>query len=118
MGHFASIGLNSFRLPVSWQYLVNNNLGGPLDPTNSGRYDQLVQGCLQTGAHCIIDIHNYARWNGEIVDQSGGAVTGAQLNSLWQQLYVLTDLRSFIDFADNREGLLNTQTTQTSCLVS
>lgn len=91
MNHFRSLGLNCFRLPVSWQYLVNNNLGGALDPTNFGRYDQLVQGCLATGAHCIIDIHNYARWNNNIVDQSGGAVTGGHLNSLWQQLCVSPD---------------------------
>ncbi len=54
--------MNIFRLPVGWQYLVNNQLGGDLDSTNMGYYDQLVQACLDTGAHCILDIHNYARW--------------------------------------------------------
>jgi endoglucanase len=62
MQHFVKDdGLNIFRLPVSWQYLVNYKLGGSLDSTNTGIYDQLVQGCLSTGALCIIDIHNYAR---------------------------------------------------------
>ncbi len=70
MQHFVTDDhLNVFRLPVGWQYLVGNNLGGPLDQTNFTKYDMLVQACLTTGAHCIIDIHNYARWNGAIIGQ-------------------------------------------------
>jgi endoglucanase len=88
MNHFHSqYGLNVFRLPVCWQYLVNGDLGGELDYNgNFGIYDQLVQGCLATGAYCVIDIHNYARWNGQIVGQSNGAVTNEHLASLWQQM--------------------------------
>ena len=86
MTHFTSVDkLNIFRLPVAWQYLVNNDLGGTLDATNFGQYDQLVQACLGTGAHCIIDIHNYARWNGNIIGQPGGP-TNDQFSSLWSQL--------------------------------
>jgi len=86
MNHFVkSDGLNAFRLPVSWQYLVNNDLGGTLDERNSGNYDALVQGCLSAGASmCIVDIHNYARWNGGIIGQGGP--TNDQFNSLWSQL--------------------------------
>lgn len=86
MNHFVKDdGLNAFRLPVSWQYLVNNNLGGTLDATNFANYDALVQGCINSGASmCIIDIHNYARWNGAIIGQGGP--TNAQFSSLWSQL--------------------------------
>lgn len=85
MSHFVTKdNLNIFRLPVGWQYLVNNVLGGTLDATNSGKYDQLVQACLATGASCIVDIHNYARWNGGIIGQGGP--TNAQFTSLWTQL--------------------------------
>ena len=85
MSHFVkNDGMNIFRLPVGWQYLVNNVLGGTLDATNSGKYDQLVQACLATGASCIIDIHNYARWDGAIIGQGGP--TNAQFTSLWTQL--------------------------------
>jgi hypothetical protein len=48
--------MNIFRLPVGWQFLVNNKLGGTLDSGNLAKYDQLVQGCLATGALCIIDV--------------------------------------------------------------
>lgn len=61
MKHFAAEGLNTFRLPVGWQYLTNSVLGGTLDSTNFNNYNTLVQACLNTGASCIVDIHNYAR---------------------------------------------------------
>lgn len=57
MQHFVKDdGMNMFRLPVGWQYLVNSKLGGTLDAGNAGKYDQLVKACLATGAYCIIDV--------------------------------------------------------------
>ena len=73
-------------LAVSWQYLVNNQLGGTLDGTNFGKYDQLMQACLSTGAYCAIDIHNFARFNGQIIGQSPGGPTDDQFVNLWSQL--------------------------------
>ncbi|KAK8089928.1 Endoglucanase EG-II [Apiospora hydei] len=85
MNHFVKDDqMNLFRLPVGWQYLLNNKLGANLDDTNFGKYDALVQGCLQTGATCIIDIHNYARWDGKIVGQGGPS--NEQFANLWTQL--------------------------------
>ncbi|KAK3938660.1 glycoside hydrolase family 5 protein [Diplogelasinospora grovesii] len=85
MQHFVKDdGMNMFRLPVGWQYLINNKLGGTLDSGNLGRYDQLVQACLATGAYCIVDIHNYARWNGQIIGQGGP--TNDQFVNLWTQI--------------------------------
>jgi endoglucanase len=73
MNHFVKDdSLNAFRLPVGWQFLTNGQLGGQLNGNNLGQYDRLVQGCLNSGASlCILDIHNYARWNGAIVGQGG-----------------------------------------------
>ncbi|KAK0625184.1 glycoside hydrolase superfamily [Bombardia bombarda] len=85
MKHFATDdGMNLFRLPISWQFLVNNQLGSPLNTANLAKYDKLVQTCLATGAHCMIDIHNFARWNGGIIGQGGP--TDEQFVSLWTQL--------------------------------
>ena len=57
MDHFTKDdGMNMFRLPVGWQWLVNNKLGGTLDSGNFGKYDQLVQACLKSGAYCIVDV--------------------------------------------------------------
>lgn len=60
MKHWASLSkpFNMFRLPTSWQFLVNNQIGGTLNSANLAKYDQLVQSCLATGAYCMIDIHN------------------------------------------------------------
>ncbi|GJE86575.1 glycoside hydrolase family 5 protein [Phanerochaete sordida] len=72
MQHFVSDdGFNVFRLPVGWQFLTNNVQGGPVNDANLQEYDDLVQACLATGASCIIDLHNYARWNGKIIGQGG-----------------------------------------------
>lgn len=51
MQHFyKDDGMNIFRLPVGWQYLTNNVVGGDLDSTNFGKYDELMQSCLDLGA--------------------------------------------------------------------
>ncbi|KAK8048286.1 glycoside hydrolase family 5 protein [Apiospora phragmitis] len=85
MKHFVGdLGMNMMRLPISWQFLVNNQLGGDLDANNMGKYDKMVQSCLSTGAHCMIDIHNFARWNGGVIGQGGP--TDDQFVSLWTQL--------------------------------
>lgn len=86
MQHFVkNDNMNIFRLPVGWQYLLNNKLGGTLDSGNFAKYDQLVQACLATGASCIVDVHNYARWNGQIIGQGSGP-TNDQFVDLWTQL--------------------------------
>lgn len=112
MKHFTNDdGLNVFRLPVSWQYLVNNNLGGTLDADNFATYDKLVQACLKTTAKmCIIDVHNYGRWNGQIVGQGGP--TNAQFASLWSQIatkYVKNPKVAF--------GIMNEPVRRLSCLT-
>ncbi|GME60353.1 Metallo-beta-lactamase domain [Neofusicoccum parvum] len=87
MRHFRNdLGLNVFRLPVAWQYLAGGQLGVDFNADNFAKYDALVQACLGTGAKCIIDLHNYARWNGNIVGQSGGAVINEHLTNAWWQL--------------------------------
>ncbi|KAJ8122999.1 hypothetical protein O1611_g9699 [Lasiodiplodia mahajangana] len=85
MNHFVKDdGINLLRIPTSWQFLVNNEVGGDLDASNLAKYDQLVQSCLGTGAYCMIDIHNFARWNGQIIGQGGP--TDEQFASFWGQL--------------------------------
>ncbi|KAI1124776.1 endoglucanase 2 [Nemania abortiva] len=85
MNHFVKDdGINLLRIPTSWQFLVNNQLSGELDTSNLSKYDQLVQSCLSTGAYCMIDIHNFARWNGQIIGQGGP--TDEQFASFWGQL--------------------------------
>lgn len=84
MQHFVSVDKqNIFRLPVGWEFLVDTP-GGPLNQVNFKYYDNLVQSCIKLGVHCIIDIHNYARWNGQIIGQGGPS--NADFASTWSQL--------------------------------
>jgi endoglucanase len=85
MKHFVTDdGLNTFRLPVGWQYLVDA-VGGTLNANHWATYDKQIQGCLDAGAAmCIVDVHNYGRWNGAIVGQGGP--TDVQFASLWSQI--------------------------------
>lgn len=89
MTHFVNDdGFNTFRLPVGWQFLTQDAATGVLNMTNFAEYNALVnvsiardpsaarflplaQACLGTGAFCIVDVHNYARFNGQVRLESG-----------------------------------------------
>ncbi|ETW86909.1 glycoside hydrolase family 5 2 [Heterobasidion irregulare TC 32-1] len=81
--HFASEGVNIFRIP--WQ-LMTPTLGGTISSSFFARYDATVQAALSasTSPYVIVDLHNYARWNGEIIGQGGP--TNDQFASIWSQL--------------------------------
>lgn len=66
---------------------MNTRVSGTLDATKTGQYDQLVQACLTSGASCIVDIHNYARFNGKVTGSSG-RLTNDDFISLWSQLAI------------------------------
>ena len=84
MQHYGdTYGFNMYRLPVGWQYLVSSP-GSDFIPANFAIFDQLMQSCLKAKATCVIDIHNYARWNGQIVNQGGP--TKEQFADLWKRL--------------------------------
>jgi hypothetical protein len=73
--HHLSIPLitRSIRLPVGWQYLVGSTTDSSsttLDATFFATYNN-VTSVTDSGAYAIIDVHNYARWNGEIIGQGG-----------------------------------------------
>ncbi|KZS87205.1 cellulase-domain-containing protein [Sistotremastrum niveocremeum HHB9708] len=82
--HFASEGVNLFRIPFAWQ-LAQSSLGATISSAFWTEYDAVVNACLQTGAYVIVDVHNYARWNGQLIGESGGP-TNAQFANLWSQI--------------------------------
>jgi Cellulase (glycosyl hydrolase family 5) len=61
-----------------------------------------VQGCLATGAYCVIDVHNFARWNGGIIGQSPTGPTNEQFADLWTQIATKYAGNAFVIF-----GLMN-----------
>ncbi|WRT63122.1 uncharacterized protein IL334_000025 [Kwoniella shivajii] len=101
IGHFVKDGANVFRLPVGWQYLVGNNQASTsLDATFFATYDNLVKSALAAGSYVMIDVHNYARWNGQIIGQGGP--TDANFASLWSLLAAKYKSESKVIF-----GLMN-----------
>ncbi|KAM0426323.1 hypothetical protein ACHAPT_008363 [Fusarium lateritium] len=85
MKHFVKdSGLNTFRIPTTWQFLLNEQVGGKLDDEKFGLYDDLMQICLDTGAYCMIDLHNFARYDGGIIGQGGPS--DEAFADIWSQL--------------------------------
>ncbi|KLO20744.1 glycoside hydrolase [Schizopora paradoxa] len=81
--HFAAEGVNIFRIP--WQ-LMTPTVGGPINETFFNTYQTTVQAALNSGpeVHVIVDVHNYARWNGQIIGQGGP--TNDQFANFWSQV--------------------------------
>jgi len=103
ISHFTSQGANLIRLPVGWQYLVANNVASTsLNQTFVAQYDNLVQSVLNTGAYAIIDIHNYARWDGKVV---GTDVPGQYFANLWGLLAAKYKNNPKVIFGKHRSGL-------------
>lgn len=69
---------------MTWQYITAGQASGGLDKINFGNFDKLVQACLDTGAYCMLDLHNFARYDGGIVGQGGP--TDDVFAGLWKQL--------------------------------
>ncbi|PPR05528.1 hypothetical protein CVT24_003271 [Panaeolus cyanescens] len=61
-------------------------LGGTISSSFFSRYDATVQAALSasTRPYVILDLHNYARWNGQIIAQGGPS--NDQYASIWSQI--------------------------------
>ncbi|GBE77813.1 Manganese dependent endoglucanase Eg5A [Sparassis crispa] len=83
--HFSSEGANLYRIPFAWQ-LMTPTLGGAINESFFEQYDTTVQYALNssTDSYIIVDLHNYARWDGGIIAQGGP--TNEQYASIWTQL--------------------------------
>lgn len=69
---------------MTWQFILNGKVGSKLDDDNFAAYDKLMKACLDTGAHCMIDLHNFARYDDGIIGQGGP--TDDEFADLWSQI--------------------------------
>ncbi|MEE9428793.1 MAG: glycoside hydrolase family 5 protein [Paracoccaceae bacterium] len=85
--YFMSKGMNVFRLPFLWERL-QPNLFADLDEAELARIRAFVDDATGKGARVILDVHNYARYFGDIVGVDGdqGAVPVAALSDFWVKL--------------------------------
>ncbi|HVM38953.1 MAG TPA: glycoside hydrolase family 5 protein [Sphingomicrobium sp.] len=78
---FLRMGMNTVRLPVRWERLQHQPLA-PLDQAEMRRLDRSIQqlGGFQT---IILDLHNYGRYHGALLEGAGGA---AMLADFWTRI--------------------------------
>lgn len=69
---------------MTWQYILQGKVGGKLDGNSFAAYDKLMAACLDTGAYCMIDLHNFARYDDGIIGQGGP--TDDEFADLWGQI--------------------------------
>jgi len=78
--------------------------------------DRLVQACLNQGAYCVIDLHNYGRFDDYLIGQGGA--TDTAFVALWAALaakyakepYVIFGLMNQISSGDSY--IINSRTYQ------
>lgn len=85
--HFTSQGVNIFRVPFAWQYMMSSPGSSELKADFFARYDKVVQAALKgsTSPYVILDLHNYGMWEGKVVGTPGGP-TSAQFANTWSLL--------------------------------
>ncbi len=80
--YFVGKGMNTFRLPFRWERL-QRSLAGSLDATELSRLKSVVTGLNNQGAVVLLDPHNYARYNGTLIN---GGVSYDQFADFWSKL--------------------------------
>ena len=81
--YFVGAGMNVFRLSVLWERL-QPKLGAPLNDREVGRLLTTAQDLAHLGAWVIVDVHNYARYRGDVIGSPDVPVSA--LADLWGRL--------------------------------
>ncbi|KAJ3144543.1 hypothetical protein HK101_002651, partial [Irineochytrium annulatum] len=73
---------NMIRIPFMWERM-QPTANGALDNAYLGTVDAAVQVAIANNAVAVLDVHNYARYNSQLL---GTAVPSSALANLWSQL--------------------------------
>ncbi len=71
------------RLPFRWER-VQRTLHGPLDSAEMARIDTVVGYAEARGMKLLLDMHNYARYNGALIGSA--AVPNSAFADVWQRI--------------------------------
>ncbi len=99
--YFMGKGFRIFRIPFLWER-IQPALGQPLDASELGRLTDLASYATSKGAHVLIDVHNYARYGGQVIGAAGSTVTAASFADLWSRLATAFSANPLVVF-----GLMN-----------
>ena len=83
IAYFAAKGMNIIRVPVRWER-IQHQLNGDLDDQEMGRLDAVVAFAGSKGMRVILDVHNYATYNGAVIGTRG--LPTAALGQLWRRI--------------------------------
>ncbi|MEM8963124.1 MAG: glycoside hydrolase family 5 protein [Acidobacteriota bacterium] len=97
--YFQSKGMNVLRLPFLWERL-QPSLFGDFNAAQLNGLDTFVTEATNRGVHVILDPHNYARYNGQLIGSS--AVPDTAFADLWSRLATLYQGNARVVF-----GLMN-----------
>lgn len=81
--YFRAAGMNVLRVPFLWERL-QPTLSGALDAAQFAALSAVVVNATAAGATVILDPHNYARYNGQVIGSS--AVPLAAFTDFWSRL--------------------------------
>lgn len=85
IAYFAAQGFNTVRLPFLWERL-QPKLSQAFDPQEFSFLRQAVRSMRDRGLTVILDPHNYARYNGQVIGSA--TVPISAFTDLWQRLTV------------------------------
>lgn len=74
IAYFRATGMNIVRVPFLWERM-QPMLNGPLDATQLDALIGVVAGATAAGMTVLIDPHNYARYNGQIIGSAAVPIT-------------------------------------------
>ncbi len=81
---FINMGMTTIRLPFLWER-IQNTLGGPLNKDENTRLNNTTHYLLDSGAYVILDIHNYARYQKQVI---GKQVSNHHFADVWRRLAI------------------------------
>jgi endoglucanase len=83
IGYFASLGLNTIRIPIAWQRLQLTQ-DGPLSTTQLAQLDTLVAYAASVGVTVDIDLHNFGAGFG--ADVGTAQTPDSSFANFWSQM--------------------------------
>lgn len=99
LNYFMDKGVNVFRLPILWERLQSEPYK-KLDQQHLKRIDEVVETASKRHAYVIIDVHNYARYYGQVIGTE--EVPDSVLADLWIKLATRYKNNEYVIF-----GLMN-----------
>lgn len=81
--YYKAKGMNTIRLPFRWERL-QRTLNQAFDSTELGRFDEFVTQTTAKNMYVLLDPHNYARYNGNLVGSS--QVPNSAFADFWGRL--------------------------------